>query len=598
MAATFSWKDITVEAGSKRLLDNVSGITAGGTHGGGTLTALMGPSGSGKTTLLLVLARRTSALSSFEVTGDVRYNGQSATPALLRQVSRFVEQEDHLIGLLTVTETVDFAAKMLDQKTSRQTRAELVNDIIELLGLSKQANTKVGTPLQKGLSGGQKRRLSVASQVVTKPRLLFLDEPTSGLDSKASYEVVQTLKQLAASENVTVIASIHQPSTLTYELFDNVMYLLEGRVVYSGTRAGVIDYFQDAGYPIPAHHNPAEYILDLTNTDFSSDGFDKRAIVDHLVDSFAARKSQDIFRDSDELEKSGDFDAVKQAPCISQANKVTNLLLRSFIKARRDYLAYYVRIVMYLGLAVMMGTVWLRLSYSQKSIQPFTNAIFFSGAFMSFMSVAYIPAYLEDYFAYTKERANGLYGPLPFVLSNFMIGLPFLFFISLMFAIVTYFMCNFRHSGSGFFMYVLYLFLDLVAAESLTILIATIFPIFVVSLALTAFANGLWMAVGGFLVSANVLNKFWYYTFYWVDYQRYVFQGMMFNQFKDTVYTCGEGCHCMYSSPLEKLCKIDGSAVLTALGYGKEQHGLWIGLLIALIFVLRFAMYIVLRLKK
>ena len=154
MAATFSWKDITVEAGEKRLLDNVSGITAGGTHGGGTLTALMGPSGSGKTTLLLVLAR----------------------PALLRQVSRFVEQEDHLIGLLTVKETVDFAAKMLDQKTSLLTRAELVNDIIELLGLTKQANTKVGTPLQKGLSGGQKRRLSVASQVVTKPRLLFLDE--------------------------------------------------------------------------------------------------------------------------------------------------------------------------------------------------------------------------------------------------------------------------------------------------------------------------------------------------------------------------------------------------------------------------------------
>jgi ABC-type multidrug transport system ATPase subunit len=597
MAEVYSWHNITVDAGSKRLLDNVSGFTPGGTHGG-TLTALMGPSGSGKTTLLLVLARRTGGLSSFKVTGDVRYNGQWATPSLLRQVSRFVEQEDHLIGLLTVKETVDFAAKMADQKTDSLTRAGLVNDVIELLGLTKQANTKVGTPLQKGLSGGQKRRLSVASQVVTKPCLLFLDEPTSGLDSKASYEVVQTLKQLAASANMTVIASIHQPSALTYELFDNVMYLLEGRVVYSGTRAGVIGYFENAGYPIPSHHNPAEYILDLTNTDFSSDGFDKRAIVDHLVDYFAAHKSKDDFQHGADSEKNGSFDFVNQTSCVSQANKVNNLLRRSFIKARRDYLAYYVRLVMYLGLAVMMGTVWLRLGYSQTSIQPFINAIFFSGAFMSFMSVAYIPAYLEDYFAYTKERANGLYGPLPFVLSNFIIGLPFLFFISLVFAIVTYFMCNFRHSGSGFFMYVLYLFLDLVAAESLTILIATLFPVFVVSLALTAFANGLWMAVGGFLVPASVLNKFWYYTFYWVDYQRYVFQGMMFNQFKHTVYTCGPGCHCMYSSPLEKMCKIDGTAVLEALGYGKQQHGLWIGLLLALIFVLRLATYIVLRLKR
>ncbi|GEQ69466.1 hypothetical protein JCM33374_g3138 [Metschnikowia sp. JCM 33374] len=297
-----------------------------------------------------------------------------------------------------------------------------------------------------------------------------------------------------------------------------------------------------------------------------------------------------------ENEKVQVLETEKASP--SEISKTFALLQRGMIKARRDYLAYYVRVAMYFGLAIMMGTVWLRLSYSQENIQLFTNAIFFSGAFMSFMSVAYIPAYLEDYFSYRKERSNGLYGPFTFMISNFAIGVPFLFGIVVMFSLITYFMCNFTKSASGFFYYVLYLFVNLLAAESLTILIATIFPVFVVALALTAFANGLWMAVGGFLVSASVLNDFWYYTFYWIDYQRYAFQGMMFNQFEDTIYKCGSGCKCMYSSALEGQCLIQGGAVLKALGYGAANHGLWVGLMLALTFVLRFGTYLVLKLRK
>lgn len=592
MSTFFSWKDVSVCLDEKNLLEGVTGCVEAG-----SAMALMGPSGSGKTTLLQVLARRTGALSNFEITGEVEYNGEVVTSLLLREVSRFVEQEDHLIGSLTVKETVDFAMKFLSVGMSKLNRKELVDNIIDLLGLTRQANTKVGTPLQKGLSGGQKRRLSVASQVVAHPRVLFLDEPTSGLDSKASFEVVQTLKNIAKTKKVVVIASIHQPSTLTFELFDDVMFLSEGRVVYSGPRENVVEFFDAAEYPIPQHHNPAEYVLDLINTDFDTDGIDKRAAVDLLVKcaSNSTKCAEKLNHRSSSLISDSINEEYQE---ISEFKKIMVLLLRAFIKARRDYLAYYVRIFMYLGLAIMMGTVWLRLGYKQISIQPFINAIFFAGAFMSFMSVAYIPAYLEDYFAFKKERSNGLYGPMPFVVANFIIGLPFLFFIVILFSVVTYFLCNFRHSATGFFMYMMYLFINLVAAESLTIFIATLFPVFVVALALTAFANGLWMAVGGFLVPASVLNVFWYYTFYWVNYQRYTFQGMMFNQFKDTIYSCGLGCQCIFTSELELECKIAGSAVLQNLGYGKPNHGLWIGVTIVLIFVLRAATYLVLRFRR
>ncbi|KKK16562.1 hypothetical protein AOCH_007605, partial [Aspergillus ochraceoroseus] len=160
------------------------------------------------------------------------------------------------------------------------------------------------------------------------------------------------------------------------------------------------------------------------------------------------------------------------------------------------------------GLAIMMGTVWLRLKTEQEYIQPFINAIFFGSAFMSFMAVAYVPAFLEDRATFAKERANGLYGSLPFIISNFIIGLPL---ISILFSIVSYWLSNFRPNAEAFFTWVMWLFLDLVAAESLVVFVTSIFPNFVIALALVAFANGLWMSVGGFLVSPTILNPFWKY---------------------------------------------------------------------------------------
>src|SRR5262249_1543015 len=160
-----------------------------------------------------------------------------------------------------------------------------------------------------------------------------------------------------------------------------------------------------------------------------------------------------------------------------------------WIKAYRDIVVYGIRIVMYLGLAILMGTVFLRFQGNQNHIQPFINAIFFGSAFMSFMAVAYVPAFLEDLHTFSKELANGLVGPLEFSVANFIIGLPFLFIIVLLFSLVEYFLTGFRQNGNAFFTFTLWLFLDLVAAEALVVLVSAIFPVFVVALAVTAFAN-------------------------------------------------------------------------------------------------------------
>lgn len=132
---------------------------------------------------------------------------------------------------------------------------------------------------------------------------------------------------------------------------------------------------------------------------------------------------------------------------------------------------------------------------------------------------------------------------------------------------MTYWLINLRSGPQAFFNYLALLYLDLLAAESLVVLISAIFPIFVVSLALTAFANGLWMTVGGFLITPTVLNVFWKYTFYQFDYQRYAFSGLVRNQMVGSVYSCGDKCECMFVTSLASQCLIDGSEAAQALGY-------------------------------
>src|ERR1700722_1577795 len=148
----------------------------------------------------------------------------------------------------------------------------------------------------------------------------------------------------------------------------------------------------------------------------------------------------------------------------------------------------------------------------------------------------------------------------------------------------------------------MWLFLDLVAAESLVVFMSSIFPNFVVSLALTAFANGLWMSVGGFLVPSNILNVFWKYVFHYIDYQvtyekshfsstymkltvsqSYVFQGMMVNKFQDRIYSCSSDCNCMYQTELASQCQISGRGVLDQYGYSARQTGTWVGILLGIV---------------
>lgn len=408
-----SWSGITVTVTDretkrpKTLLDNVQGYVEAG-----EVLALMGPSGCGKTTLLNVLAGRQPTTNSSstitskaaakttkgpKATGEVRVNGTIPQPTTLRRLSRFVEQEDALIGSLTVRETLTFASRLSTGGLSARERAARVDDVLSALGLRDQASTLIGTPVRRGVSGGQRRRTGVGAQLMTRPRVLFLDEPTSGLDSAGSLEVVRYLRAVARRDNLVVVASIHQPSTAAFNLFDKLLLLGAGQTHFFGPLSAVGPYYESVGRALPLHVNPAEFLLELVSVDFAG-GEEERGGGDGggggeaearqrlvtmrrawLASPLAEQLTSIVKYCETQQRGSGDdmdlVDAAEERNRPGFASLVLTLLHRSFIKSYRDVIAYGVRMAMYFGLAVMMGTVWVRLKTEQEYIQPYINAI-------------------------------------------------------------------------------------------------------------------------------------------------------------------------------------------------------------------------------
>lgn len=237
----------------KQILNDVTGMLQSG-----KLTAIMGPSGAGKTSLLQVLSgeAKTGAVS-----GRLEINGHPATPADIKRASAFVFQDDVILSTMTVREALTMAAILrLPGSLSDAERKARVDQVISVLKLEKASNVIVGDAQTRGVSGGERKRVAIGMELISDPRILFLDEPTSGLDSFTASKVVEILKQLAETGR-TVVATIHQPSAETFFMFDNLLLLSEGSVMYHGPVHGVLDHFKLLGHQVPLMTNPIDWIF-------------------------------------------------------------------------------------------------------------------------------------------------------------------------------------------------------------------------------------------------------------------------------------------------------------------------------------------------
>ncbi|XP_018715709.2 ABC transporter G family member STR [Eucalyptus grandis] len=221
--------------------------------------AIMGPSGAGKSTFLDALAGR---IAQGSLQGSVRIDGKPVSRTI-RMISSYVMQDDQLFPTLTVFETFMFAAEVrLPPSISRAEKRKRVHDLLEQLGLQSTTHTRIGDEGRRGVSGGERRRVSIGIDIIHKPSLLFLDEPTSGLDSTSAYSVVEKVKDIARGGSI-VLMTIHQPSYRIQLLLDRITVLARGRLIYMGSPLALPTHLSGFGRPIPEGENSLEYLLDV-----------------------------------------------------------------------------------------------------------------------------------------------------------------------------------------------------------------------------------------------------------------------------------------------------------------------------------------------
>ncbi|KAK4605108.1 hypothetical protein RGQ29_013261 [Quercus rubra] len=543
-----TWEDLWVtvtngKKGSKSLLEGVTGYAQPG-----ELLAIMGPSGCGKSTLLDALAGRSG--SNTRQSGEILING--LTQKLGFGTSAYVTQDDTLMTTLTVREAMYYSAQLqLPDSMSKAEKKKIADITIKEMGLEDAMDTRIGGLGAKGISSGQKRRVSICIEILTRPKLLFLDEPTSGLDSAASYYVMSRIASLHKRDGITrtIIASIHQPSSEVFQVFHNLCLLSSGRTVYFGPASTATEFFATNGFPCPTLQNPSDHFLKTINKDFGKDleqGLDGGIPTEEVINSLTrSYKSSEIYqqvrRQVSEICKQ-DWGVLEKkrnhAGFVSQCLVLTR---RSFVNMYRDIGYYWLRLAIYVALAIGLATVFYDVGASYESIQVRGSLIMFITSFLTFMTIGGFPSFLEDMKVFDRERLNGHYGTSAFIISNSFSAVPYLLLISLIPGAIAYYPTGLQKGAEHFLFFASILFACMMLVESLMMIVASIVPNVLMGIITGAGIQGLMMLGGGiFRYPNDLLKPFWRYPLYYIAFHKYAYQGLFKNEFEKLTFLVDE----------------------------------------------------------
>uniref|UniRef100_A0AAQ5Z1M2 ABC transporter domain-containing protein n=1 Tax=Amphiprion ocellaris TaxID=80972 RepID=A0AAQ5Z1M2_AMPOC len=530
----------------KYILKDVSGIMKPG------MNAIMGATGSGKTSLLDVIAGRKDPAGLHH--GSILVDGKVVT-AKLRLSSAYVVQDDIVMGTLSVRENLLFSANLrLSRKHhSSEDKSKKVDEIIQDLGLTDCADTKIGTEFLRGVSGGERKRCSIGMELITSPTLLFLDEPTTGLDSNTANCIINLLHKLSR-QGKTVIFSIHQPRYSIFKQFDHLTLMHKGEVVYAGAAGNALDYFTGLGYQIESFDNPADFFMDITNGEAKS-------TLESSIDDKPASYTTSFFY---------------------QLRVVCG---RTALNTLRNPQTSYAQLALNIFFGILVGLIYYQLPKTMpEAIQNRTGAFFFLVINMVFGNLSAVDLFIKERAIFIHENASGYYRTSVYFLSKVFADLiPNRIIPILVFSVISYYMMGLKPAFTSFLCFALTMCLTSLASVGLAFVVSASTSSFAIANILVALPFVFMMVFGGFLVNLNSMLS-WLSWLKWISIFKYGLDATFINEMKGQVFFFGN-----VSYPGEQYLEEQGIDY-SVWGFWKNEVAL-----VGIILVCMFLAYVQLR---
>lgn len=586
------------------ILDNISGIIRPS-----RLTLLLGPPSSGKTTLLLALAGRLG--TDLKTSGRITYNGHGLNEFVPQRTSAYVSQQDWHAAEMTVRETIEFAGccqgvgfkyDMLLELARREKIAGIKPDgdldifmkslalggqetslvveyIMKILGLDMCADTLVGDEMLKGISGGQKKRLTTGELLVGPARVLYMDEISNGLDSSTTYQIIKYLKHSTHALDANTVISLLQPAPETYELFDDVILLCEGQIVYQGPRDDALDFFTYMGFCCPQRKNVADFLQEVTS---QKDQEQYWSDLDSPYRYIPAGKFAEAFCSyragkSLSVELGVPFDKRYNHPAALATTcygvKRSELLKTSFywqrLLMKRNSFIYVFKFIQLLFVAMITMSVFFRTTMHHNTIDDggiYLGALYFSMVIILFNGFTEVSMLVAKLPVLYKHRDLHFYPSWVYTLPSWALSIPTSLIESGFWVAVTYYVIGYDPSITRFFkQFLLYFFLHQMSI-GLFRLIGSLGRNMIVANTFGSFAMLVVMALGGYIISRTNIPNWWIWGF-WISPLMYAQNAASVNEFFGHSWDKRNG-NTSYSL---------GEALLRSRGLFPESYWYWIG---------------------
>ena len=553
----FRFVNVSYILNKKRILTRVSGAA----HSG-ELFALLGPSGAGKSTLLDILSNgghdKSGKVASKMLLNEKELNWRRASKHLVG----YVEQEDCLISALTTREYLYYQARLRIPGHSEEAIQTRVQELISALQLQKCTDSQISS-----CSGGEARRISIATELLSKPRILLLDEPTSGLDSFSSIEVMTVLHKLCIEKNLIVMCTIHQPSEKIFELLGKVLLLREGQVCYQGPASQAVNYFEKLGYTFQECYNSAGFLLEIVSSHYpcgsepSSRKVDKEddyVYVDCLDDDLVKKWKDASQHAMKAVSKESTLNSGLNSPLYDHVgfsssgnlsgdkstrlmfHIIVTLMSRRFLLRRRSGNVVLQALLDTLIYGIVYGTLFLMSSddaqgqrnkisvLSVSIIEPIVKAFFYVGALY------------QERPMMNRERGAGLYGMFPYFVALFLEEFPFIVLRSITFVTLTWWPIGFPYVASRFFFY-FFLFVVLgIIGLGFGVCTFSIFPTFQVASSFLSLVLPTLTMFSGYLIKRPSIPYHWLWAYY-ISPANYAVTASLLNNFEDTAIALNQG---------------------------------------------------------